>query len=160
MFVRHITISNRVSVLTRIFYSISFNHARISPRTFALTKTPSARHRCGEYSCCIVPSGVQWLLREKFAHTFITRWTHIFRHHELITVVDCNIVIVIHTGTGKLPGPVGDMRAVKLTNSTISLVWNPPADNSNVTSYVVHYQKVNNATVHENTIKLDQVRFV
>jgi len=69
------------------------------------------------------------------------------------------LLLNVLIGTGKLPGPVGDMRAVKLTNSTISLIWNPPNDNSNATSYVVHYQKVNNATVHENTIKLDQVWF-
>lgn len=67
-------------------------------------------------------------------------------------------MLIIYLGTGKLPGPVGDMHAVKLTNNSISLVWNPPKDKSNVTSYVVHYQKINNLTVHENTIKLDQVR--
>ncbi|XP_060866861.1 Ig-like and fibronectin type-III domain-containing protein 1 [Metopolophium dirhodum] len=67
-----------------------------------------------------------------------------------------NVVQCFEEGTGKLPGPVGDMHAVKLTNSSVSLVWNPPNDNSNVTSFVVHYQKVNNSTVHENTIKLDQ----
>eukprot|EP00102_Acyrthosiphon_pisum_P023276 XP_016660486.1 PREDICTED: Ig-like and fibronectin type-III domain-containing protein 2 [Acyrthosiphon pisum] len=67
-----------------------------------------------------------------------------------------NVVQCFEEGTGKLPGPVGDMHAVKLTNSSVSLVWNPPNDNNNVTSFVVHYQKVNNSTVHENTIKLDQ----
>jgi len=76
-----------------------------------------------------------------------------------IEFVFCHLLLTVFTGTGKLPGPVSDMRAVKLTNSTVSLVWNPPSDNSNVTSYMVHYQKVNNVTVHENTIKLDQVRF-
>lgn len=50
------------------------------------------------------------------------------------------------------------MRAVKLTDSSVSLVWDGPEDGSNVTGYVVHYQKINNSTVHENTIKLDQVR--
>lgn len=64
------------------------------------------------------------------------------------------------TGTGKLPGPVGDMHAVKLTNNSVSLVWYPPNDQSNVTTYVVHYQKVDNGTVHENTIKLDKVIFI
>lgn len=61
------------------------------------------------------------------------------------------------TGTGKLPGPVGNMRVIKMTNSSISLVWNPPEDKSNVTGYVVHYQQIQNATVLENTIKMDQV---
>lgn len=63
-------------------------------------------------------------------------------------------------GTGKIPGPVGDMHAIKLTNNTVSLVWNPPTDNITITNYVVHYQKVNNVTVHENTIKLDQVYYI
>lgn len=61
------------------------------------------------------------------------------------------------TGSDKLPGPVGDMRAIKLTNNSVSLVWNPPSDNSNVTSYVVHYEKVNNYSIQENAIQLDQV---
>jgi len=67
--------------------------------------------------------------------------------------------LIYFAGTDKLPGPVGDMHAVKLTNNSVSLVWNPPNDNSNVTSYIVHYQIINNSTLYENTIKLDQVKF-
>ncbi|XP_050529397.1 Ig-like and fibronectin type-III domain-containing protein 1 isoform X2 [Daktulosphaira vitifoliae] len=77
------------------------------------------------------------------------------------TAVNCasfigNVVQCFEEGTGKLPGPVGDMHVVKLTNTSVSLAWNPPNDNSSFTNFVVHYQKVNNVTVHENTIKLDQ----
>lgn len=65
--------------------------------------------------------------------------------------------ISLYTGTGKLPGPVGELHAVAVTDSEVTLTWEPPSDNSNVTDYVINYKKVDNTSMHETLLKLDNV---
>ncbi|KAG8329292.1 hypothetical protein J6590_089898, partial [Homalodisca vitripennis] len=58
-------------------------------------------------------------------------------------------------GTGLLPGPVQELHAVDVTDSEVVLSWEPPNDHSNVTDYVIHYNKVDNTSMHETLLKLD-----
>lgn len=60
-------------------------------------------------------------------------------------------------GTGLLPGPVQELHAVDVTDSEVTLSWEPPSDNGNVTDYVIHYNKVDNTSMHETLLKLDNV---
>lgn len=61
-------------------------------------------------------------------------------------------------GTGLLPGPVQELHASDVTDSEVTLSWEPPTDGSNVTDYVIHYNKVDNTSMHETLLKLDNVR--
>lgn len=65
-----------------------------------------------------------------------------------------NIVQCFEEGTDLLPGPVGELHATEITDSSVSLTWQPPSD-SNYTGFVVHYQQVDNATTVETALKLD-----
>lgn len=60
-------------------------------------------------------------------------------------------------GTGLLPGPVQELHAVDVSDSEVLLSWEPPSDHSNVTDYVIHYNKVDNTSMHETLLKLDNV---
>lgn len=62
-----------------------------------------------------------------------------------------------HLGTGLLPGPISELHVIAVSNSSVTLKWEPPADSSNVTDYVIHYQKVDNTSIHETLLKLDNV---
>lgn len=78
----------------------------------------------------------------------------------IVTASSCvpyigNIVQCFEEGTGKLPGPVGELHAVAVTDSEVTLTWEPPSDNSNITDYVIHYKKVDNTSMHETLLKLD-----
>jgi len=65
-----------------------------------------------------------------------------------------NIVQCFEEGTGLLPGPVDQLHATDITDNSISISWQPPTD-SNYSSFVIHYQKVENTTVVETALKLD-----
>lgn len=67
-----------------------------------------------------------------------------------------NIVQCFEEGTGKLPAPVSGVQAVTLDATSIMLEWSPPDEGPNVTDYVIHYQKVDNISVHETLQKLDK----
>lgn len=56
-----------------------------------------------------------------------------------------------------LPGPISELHATSVTNSSVTLQWEAPVDGSNVTDYVVHYQKLDNTSVHETVQNLSQV---
>ncbi|KAG8287269.1 hypothetical protein J6590_042606 [Homalodisca vitripennis] len=78
----------------------------------------------------------------------------------IVTVSTCvpyigNIVQCFEEGTGLLPGPVQELHAVDVTDSEVVLSWEPPNDHSNVTDYVIHYNKVDNTSMHETLLKLD-----
>lgn len=60
-------------------------------------------------------------------------------------------------GTDLLPGPVQELHAVDVSDSEVLLSWEPPSDHSNVTDYVIHYNKVDNTSMHETLLKLDNV---
>ncbi|XP_069682864.1 Ig-like and fibronectin type-III domain-containing protein 1 isoform X1 [Periplaneta americana] len=65
-----------------------------------------------------------------------------------------NIVQCFEEGTGLLPGPISELHASAVTDSSVSLQWEAPSDGSNVTDYVVHYQKLDNTSMHETLPKL------
>ncbi|KRT84950.1 Fibronectin domain-containing protein [Oryctes borbonicus] len=78
----------------------------------------------------------------------------------LVTATTCipyigNIVLCYEEGTGLLPGPVNDLQAEVVDDRSVYLEWEPPSDQRNVTGYEVHYQKVDNTSVHETPLKLD-----
>ncbi|KAK6628150.1 hypothetical protein RUM43_001962 [Polyplax serrata] len=57
-----------------------------------------------------------------------------------------NIVQCFEEGTGLLPGPISELHATEVTNSSISISWEPP-EHSNVTDYLVFYDKADTALV-------------
>ncbi|KAF7279649.1 hypothetical protein GWI33_006881 [Rhynchophorus ferrugineus] len=67
-----------------------------------------------------------------------------------------NIVQCFEEGTEKLPGPVTALHAVAADATTLILEWSPPDEGANVTDYVIHYQKVDNTSMHETLLKLDK----
>ncbi|RZF43428.1 hypothetical protein LSTR_LSTR001689 [Laodelphax striatellus] len=77
----------------------------------------------------------------------------------IVTATNCipyigNIVQCFEEGTGLLPGPVEELHAVHVTENDVTIRWEPPKD-SNVTDYVIHYKKVDNTSMHETSLKLD-----
>ncbi|XP_023310369.1 Ig-like and fibronectin type-III domain-containing protein 1 isoform X2 [Anoplophora glabripennis] len=78
----------------------------------------------------------------------------------LVTATTCvpyigNIAQCFEEGTGNLPGPVSALHGVVVDEHSILLEWNPPENSTNVTDYVIHYQKVDNTSMHETLLKLD-----
>lgn len=72
-----------------------------------------------------------------------------------------NIVQCFEEGTGLLPGPVRELHAIRLTSTSVTLKWEPPLAGSTAASdYVVHYQKVQNISMYETVLKLDQEKIV
>ncbi|KAL3272723.1 hypothetical protein HHI36_014185 [Cryptolaemus montrouzieri] len=67
-----------------------------------------------------------------------------------------NIVQCFEEGTGLLPGPVSELHATVVDDHSVLLEWEPPTDGSNATSFLVHYQKMDNSTMHESLLKLDK----
>lgn len=65
---------------------------------------------------------------------------------------------IVCLGTGSLPGPVSELHAVKLTNNSVTLEWSAPHDGSEVEDYIVYFQQVTNATMHEISLALEEVR--
>lgn len=83
----------------------------------------------------------------------------------LITATSCvpfigNIVQCFEEGTGILPGPISELHVTSVTDNAVTLKWEPPTDGSNITDYVVHYQKVDNTSIHETLLKLDNVSHI
>lgn len=66
-----------------------------------------------------------------------------------------NIVQCFEEGAGLLPGPVEELYAWRVGDGFTTLRWEPPRDGSNVTRYVVHYQKADNTTMHETLSRLE-----
>uniref|UniRef100_A0A6B2EFR4 Putative receptor mediating netrin-dependent axon guidance n=1 Tax=Phlebotomus kandelakii TaxID=1109342 RepID=A0A6B2EFR4_9DIPT len=71
-----------------------------------------------------------------------------------------NVLQCLEEGTGNIPGPVEDLRATSVTNTTISLAWEPSEVDVNnteakVVDYLVQYGKVNNMTMYETVVKLE-----
>ncbi|KAL1497939.1 hypothetical protein ABEB36_008819 [Hypothenemus hampei] len=64
-----------------------------------------------------------------------------------------NIVQCFEEGTGRIPGPVAGVHAISADATSIILEWSPPEEGPNITDYVIHYQKVNNTSMHD-TLKL------
>lgn len=60
-------------------------------------------------------------------------------------------------GTGLLPGPISELHAAAVTNTSVTLQWEAPTDGSNVTDYVVNYQQLDNTSMHETVQKLRYV---
>ncbi|XP_073979651.1 Ig-like and fibronectin type-III domain-containing protein 1 [Rhodnius prolixus] len=66
-----------------------------------------------------------------------------------------NIVQCFEEGTGLLPGPISELHAVSVTDSEVYLAWEPPTEGANATDYVIHFKKVDNTSMHETILKLD-----
>lgn len=79
----------------------------------------------------------------------------------LVTATTCipyigNIALCFEEGTELLPGPISELHAAVVDDYTVMLEWEPPTE-GNVTDYVVHYQKVDNTSMHEMRQKLENV---
>ncbi|XP_018897907.2 Ig-like and fibronectin type-III domain-containing protein 1 isoform X1 [Bemisia tabaci] len=79
----------------------------------------------------------------------------------IVTATTCvrylgNIVQCFEEGTGKIPGPVVDLHATKITNSSVTLQWEVPIEGSNYTDFVVHCQRVDNTSTYETVLKLER----
>jgi len=70
--------------------------------------------------------------------------------------IDCRLHYLC-SGTGLLPGPISELHATTVTNTSVTLQWEAPTDGSNVTDYVVHYQQLDNTSMHETVQKLRDV---
>lgn len=68
-----------------------------------------------------------------------------------------NIVQCFEEGTGLLPAPIDELHALATTDSSVRIQWMAPSKSNNITGYVVHFQKVDNMTIHETLPKLDHV---
>ncbi|XP_037904934.1 Ig-like and fibronectin type-III domain-containing protein 1 isoform X1 [Hermetia illucens] len=71
-----------------------------------------------------------------------------------------NILQCFEEGTGNIPGPVEDVHVTSVTNTSISLAWVPSEMDANNTEakyidFLVQYGKVNNMTMYETVVKLD-----
>lgn len=80
----------------------------------------------------------------------------------LVTATTCvpyigNIAQCFEEGTGLLPGPVSELHSTVVDEHSVLLEWEPPGEGVNVSDYVVHYQKVDNTSMHETLLKLDHV---
>ncbi|XP_057659770.1 Ig-like and fibronectin type-III domain-containing protein 1 isoform X1 [Diorhabda carinulata] len=67
-----------------------------------------------------------------------------------------NIVQCFEEGAGKLPGPISGLHGVVVDEHTLLLEWNAPDNSTNVTDYIVYYQKVDNTSMYETLSKLDK----
>ncbi|XP_077284865.1 Ig-like and fibronectin type-III domain-containing protein 2 isoform X2 [Arctopsyche grandis] len=65
-----------------------------------------------------------------------------------------NIVQCFEEGTGLLPGPIEELHATKVTGNSIDIQWLAPSDTTNITGYIVYYQKVDNTSAYETPLKL------
>jgi hypothetical protein len=75
-----------------------------------------------------------------------------YRVHYILTVG-----YICVPGTGLLPGPISELHATTVTNTSVTLQWEAPTDGSNLTDYVVHYQQLDNTSMHETVQKLKYV---
>ncbi|XP_021707105.1 Ig-like and fibronectin type-III domain-containing protein 1 [Aedes aegypti] len=71
-----------------------------------------------------------------------------------------NIIQCFEEGIGHIPPPVEDLHVTSVTNTSISLAWVPSETDVNNTDtkqidYVVQYGKVDNMTMYETIIKLE-----
>lgn len=80
----------------------------------------------------------------------------------IVTATTCipyigNIALCFEEGTELLPGPVSELHTTSVDDNSISIQWEAPSDGSNVTEYIVNYQKVDNTSMHETIMKLENV---
>nr|CAI5827663.1 unnamed protein product [Callosobruchus analis] len=112
--------------------------------------------RCGaggrnHLSCCNrrgVPSGCLSICNGVIVDSLISTAT------SCVSYIG-NIAQCFEEGTGFLPGPVSGLHAVVVDEHSILLEWNAPENSTSVTDYVVHYQKVDNTSMHETLLRLD-----
>jgi hypothetical protein len=82
-------------------------------------------------------------------------------HDDKVTCCHVHYILTVGyicvPGTGLLPGPISELHATTVTNTSASLQWEAPTDGSNVTDYMVHYQQLDNTSMHETVQKLRHV---
>lgn len=73
-----------------------------------------------------------------------------------------NIIQCLEEGTGNIPGPIENLHATSVTNTSISLSWSAFQNDTDNRQYqadkkdfLVQYGKVDNMTMYETVIKLD-----
>lgn len=71
-----------------------------------------------------------------------------------------NILQCLEEGSSQIPGPILELRAISVTNTSISLMWIPGEEDLNETStkisdYLVQYGKVDNQTLYETIVRLE-----
>lgn len=76
----------------------------------------------------------------------------------LVTATTCipyigNIVQCFEEGTGLLPGPINELHATEVTDSSITVEWEYPAQ-SNTTDFVVFYEKMEDVMVPSSKLKM------
>lgn len=72
-----------------------------------------------------------------------------------------NIIQCFEEGTGNIPGPVENFHATSVSNNSISLSWTPFENDTKSVGFkdfLVQYGEVDNMTVYETVIKLDNER--
>lgn len=73
-----------------------------------------------------------------------------------------NIIQCYEEGTNNIPGPIEDLHVTTVTNTSISLQWAASEDDVNNTEskpidFLVQYGKVDNMTLYETVVRLDNV---
>lgn len=81
-----------------------------------------------------------------------------------------NIIQCFEEGTENIPGPVENFHATLVTKTSISLEWIPNEEDTNQTAnapkktndidFVVQYGKVNNMTLYETVVKMENVNIL
>ena len=60
-----------------------------------------------------------------------------------------------YEGTGLIPGPIIQLHATAISDNSVTLVWQPPAEGS-VDRFVVHYTMAEAGVATSTTFELDQ----
>lgn len=69
----------------------------------------------------------------------------------------------VYIGAGTLPGPVGELHAASVTNSSVVLVWEAPAaeDGPQPSGYQVHFKQVGtNDTDDSAALQVSPVNYI
>ncbi|XP_074034870.1 Ig-like and fibronectin type-III domain-containing protein 2 isoform X1 [Leptinotarsa decemlineata] len=67
-----------------------------------------------------------------------------------------NMALCFDEGNGLIPGPISALHAVIVDEHTILLEWNEPENSTNITGYVIHYQRVDNTSTHGTPLVLEK----
>lgn len=72
-----------------------------------------------------------------------------------------NILQCLEEGSTKIPGPILELRATSVRNTSVSLMWIPAEEdqinetNSRISDYLVQYGRVDNQTIYETIVRME-----